>query len=176
MSGWSPLVAAHATAATTGLLLGGYQLVRKVKGDLVHRRLGWTWVALMTFVATSSFLIRDLRHGQLSLLHILSAVTLVSLILGIVRVRHGNIAGHRAAMRGSWYGLLGAFIGAVAVPDRLIPTLAVTRPLNAISAGVLILLLTAALIGFAKALPQRSRTALAPAPPDIGRHTDRAAP
>jgi uncharacterized membrane protein len=157
MSGWTPLVAAHATAATTGLLLGGYQLVRRAKGDRVHRRLGWVWVALMTFVATSSFAIRDLRHGQLSFLHVLSVVTLVSLVLGIVQVRRGNVSGHRAAMRGSWFGVLGAFIGAVAVPGRLIPTLTVSRPYEALLAGAAVAALTAVVVALAHAVEHLAR-------------------
>lgn len=159
MSSWTPLIATHAAAATTALLLGGYQLARRVKGDPVHRRVGWLWVAAMTFVATSSFAIREVRHGQLSWLHLLSVVTLVSLILGIVRIRRGNIAGHRAAMRGSYYGLLGAAIGAAVVPDRRIPTLAVTDPAGAAAAAVTVVLLTAAVIALAHAVDHWRPTA-----------------
>ena len=114
----------------------------------------------MTFVPTSSFAIREIRHGQLSLLHVLSVVTLVSLIIGIVRIRQDNVAAHRAAMRGSWFGLLGAAIGAIAVPERRIPTLAVIDPAGALAAGVAVVLLTAALIMLAHAADHlRSRPA-----------------
>jgi uncharacterized membrane protein len=149
------LIAAHATAAATSLLLGGYQLGRRVKGDQIHRRLGWIWVAAMTFVATSSFAIRELRHGQLSLLHVLSVVTLVSLILAIVQIRRGNVVGHRAAMRGSWIGLVAAFIGAVSVPDRRIPTFAVTSPIGALAAAVAVIAATAFAIAAAHLVDRR---------------------
>jgi len=166
------LVAAHASAASLGLLLGGYQLRRRVKGDRVHVLLGWVWVAAMLFVATSSFAIRELRHGQLSLLHVLSVV---SLIIGVVAIRRGNVRRHRGAMRGSWFGLIGAFIGAVAVPQRRIPTFAVTDTGGATLAAVTILALTFGLIwlahGVGRHLPSpsergadRRRTAETPAP------------
>lgn len=146
MAAWTPLIAAHAATAATSLLLGGYQLARRTRGDTVHRRLGWVWIAGMSFVATSSFAIRELRHGQLSLLHALSIVTLLSLGLGIVRIRRGDAAGHRAAMRGSWIGLVAAFIAAVAVPSRRIPTFTMTQPAGAALAATVVITLTAAMI------------------------------
>jgi len=149
VSGWSVLIATHASAASVGLLLGGYQLMRRVKGDRIHRVLGWIWVAALLFVATSSLAIRELRHGQLSLLHVLSVVTLVSLIIGVVAIRRGNVGRHRGAMRGSWFGLIGAFIGAVAVPDRRIPTFAVADPAGVTLAAVTIVALTFGVIWLA---------------------------
>lgn len=94
------LIATHAFTASVGLPLGAYQIVRRVKGDRRHRLVGWTLVLAMLFVATNSFAVRKLRQGQLSLLHVLSAVTL---------------------------------IGAVAVPQRAIPTFAVTNPSGAMT-------------------------------------------
>ncbi len=95
MNGWSVLVATHATAAGLGLLLGAYQLLRRVKGDRRHRVAGWVWVLAMTYVATSSFGIRELAGGRFSLLHALSVVTLVSLVLGILAARRGDVRRHR---------------------------------------------------------------------------------
>ena len=147
---WTLLVAAHAAAAAFCLLLGGYQLFRPVKGDAAHRAAGRVWAVAMLFVAASSFWIRDLRDGRLSLLHVLSVVTLVTVTLGVVTARRGNIAAHRANMRGSWFGLLGAFVGATAVPRRLIPTFVVTEPLGALAALAALVLATAAVVGLAR--------------------------
>jgi len=163
VSGWEVLTATHASTASVGLLLGGYQLRRRVKGDRVHRSLGWVWVGAMGFMTTSSFAIRELRHGQLSLLHVLSVVTLVSLIIGVVAIRRGNVARHRGAMRGSWFGLIGAFVGAVAVPERRIPTFAVTDPAGATLAAVTILALTVGLIWLAHGVDRHF-----PSPPERG--------
>lgn len=132
MTGSTLLVATHAATAISCLLLGGYQLARRVKGDVPHRVTGRVWALGMLFVASSSFAIRDLRDGRLSLLHVLSAVTLVTVTLGVVAARRGNLAAHRANMRGSWFGLLGA----VAVPRREIPTFVVAEPLGALAALV----------------------------------------
>lgn len=152
MSEWGLLIAVHASAALMGLLLGGYQLIRRVKGDRVHRVIGWIWVIALLFVSTSSFAIREIRHGRLSLLHVLSVVTLVSLIIGVVAIRRGNVRRHRSAMRGSWFGLIGAFLGAVAVPQRRIPTFVVTDPFGAVAACAAIVALTLGLIWLAHAL------------------------
>lgn len=128
------LVATHASTAVLCVGLGGYALLRRRKGDTVHRLVGWSWVAGLTFVATSSFAIRDLRDGRLSVLHVLSVVTLTSLVLGVRAARRHDVQAHRGNMLGSYIGLLGAFVGAVAVPDRLVPTFVVTRPVGAGSA------------------------------------------
>lgn len=140
----TPLLVSHLLAALVALPLGGYQLFRPTKGDPRHVLLGRVWVALMIWVALSSYWIRDIRDGQFSLLHILSTVTLVT--LGVLAARRGNIPAHKGNMRGSWLGLCGAFIGALAVPDRAIPTFVVTRPLDAVVATVLLVAMTMLLI------------------------------
>jgi hypothetical protein len=54
--------------------------------------------------------------------------------LGVVHARRGHIEAHRGMMRGSFLGLVGAFIGAVAVPDRTIPTFVLGEPVQALTA------------------------------------------
>lgn len=137
------LIAVHAFVAAVALPLGAVQLWRRPPGDARHRRIGRVWIVGMLFVAVSSFWIRDIRPGQLSLLHVLSVVTVVSVVLGLVQIRRGEVAGHRAAMRGSWFGLLGAFIGAVAVPGRMLPTFVVDEPVGALAALVAVVACTA---------------------------------
>lgn len=130
----SPLLLTHLVAALIALPLGAFQLFRPTKGDPQHVLLGRVWAGLMLWVALSSYAIREIRHGEFSLLHILSTVTVVTVTLGVVNARRGDITTHKANMRGSWLGLLGAFIGAVAVPDRAIPTFVMTRPVDAVVA------------------------------------------
>ena len=141
------LVVAHAATAVLALGLGGYALLRRRKGDTVHRVVGWSWVAGMTFVATSSFAIRDLRDGRFSVLHVLSLVTLTALVLGVRAARRHDRQGHRGNMLGSYLGLVGAFVGAVAVPDRLVPTFVVTTPVGALAALVALGLVWAVVVG-----------------------------
>lgn len=133
------------------LTSGAHVLLRRAKGDAAHRAAGWCWVTGMVFVATSSFAIRDLRDGRLSLLHVLSAVTLISMLLGSRAARRHNRVSHQAKMRGSYFGLVGAFVGAVAVPDRALPTLTVTHPGGALAAAVGIAATTWAIIALARA-------------------------
>lgn len=142
----TPLLLSHLVAALVALPLGGYQLFRPTKGDAQHILLGRVWAGLMLWVAITSYWIRDIRDGEFSLLHILSTVTLVTVTLGIVHARRGNITAHKGNMRGSWLGLCGAFIGAVAVPDRVIPTFVLTQPVDAVAAALVLLGTTAVLI------------------------------
>lgn len=142
----TPLLLSHLVAALIALPLGGYQLFRPTKGDARHVLLGRVWAGLMLWVALTSYWIRDIRDGEFSLLHILSTVTLVTVTLGVLNARRGNIAAHKGNMRGSWLGLCGAFIGAVAVPDRVIPTFVMTQPLDAVAAGLVLIGTTALLI------------------------------
>jgi uncharacterized membrane protein len=150
MTGWTLLVASHAFAASVAVPLGGYQLFRRRRGDTRHRRVGHVWVVAMLYVAITSFWIRDLRDGRLSLLHVLSVVTLVSVVAGVVAARRHDVRRHRANMRGAWFGLVGAMIGALAVPDRLLPRFVLTEPLQAMGALALTILAFAAVIGLAR--------------------------
>jgi uncharacterized membrane protein len=122
------VVAIHASAALLSLTLGGAQLGRRRYGDRMHRRSGRVWVAAMYLTVVSSFLIQDLRPGQLTLFHALSVFTFGTLTTGFLAAVSGNIPLHRRMMTGSWFGVVGAFLGAVAVPSRTIPQLALHQP------------------------------------------------
>lgn len=118
---WSVLVAVHALAASVALILGAANLWRRPRGDQAHRRIGRVWVGLMYFVASSSFLVRTIEPGSFSWIHALSALTLATLSLGLWHARRGQPRLHAAHMIGTYIGLWGAFVGVVAVPDRLVP-------------------------------------------------------
>lgn len=128
MHAWTLLIALHAAGATLAVVLGGFQLLRRRKGDLLHRRIGRLWMADMYWVAFSSFGIRQLNPGHFSWIHALSLWTTLSLTLAIWTARRGNIRAHRAWATGSYLGLLGAGIAAVAIPSRLVPQTAVHAP------------------------------------------------
>ncbi|QUJ76080.1 DUF2306 domain-containing protein [Sulfitobacter albidus] len=108
----APPVPAHALAAIGALALGAVQLVL-AKGTHLHRIAGRVWVALMAFVAFSSFFIHELQLiGPWSPIHLLSILTLVSLVQAVRTARAGNIAQHRIIMRSLYlYALVitGAF-------------------------------------------------------------------
>lgn len=119
--GWTVLIATHAVAATLALVLGGANLVRRPRGDAVHRVIGRLRLGFMYFAATSSFWIQQLRPGRFSWIHALSAFTIVTLSLGLWNARRGRVRAHAGNMIGTYAGLWGALVGVVAVPSRLVP-------------------------------------------------------
>lgn len=112
------MTALHLTAALASLLVGGLVLMRR-KGTASHKLLGRMWVALMVTVAVSSFWLLGLNRGSFSWIHILSVWTLVSLSLAVYYIRRGNVRAHKGFMVGTFLGLVGAGVGAMA-PGRTI--------------------------------------------------------
>lgn len=134
MDGWSVLIAAHAAGATLAVLLGGYNLWLSRKGDLLHRRVGRLWFVVMYWVAFSSFGIQRLHPGHFSWIHGLSAWTIVSLTVALWAAKTHRIDLHKGFVAGSYFGLLGAGIAAVAFPTRLVPRTAMHAPLSLLAA------------------------------------------
>jgi uncharacterized membrane protein len=104
------MIALHLSAAILGLLVGVAVLTRK-KGTPSHKLLGRLWVGLMLIVAVTSFWIGG------SLIHLLSVWTLISLALAVYFIRRGNVRAHKGFMVGTYVGLVGAGLGALA-PGR----------------------------------------------------------
>ena len=108
----------HIVSAFSALVLGALLLSRRLKGDRMHRIAGWTWVVLMSAVAVSSLWIPKFMH--LSWIHIFTAVTLVSLPLGVYRARTHQVKAHRSTMVGVFTGglvIAGLF---TLIPGRLL--------------------------------------------------------
>lgn len=115
-----PVIYLHLTCAVAALVLGAVQLAR-TKGTASHRLAGWVFVALMLTVAISSLWIPSFLH--LTWIHVFTLITLVSLPLALWRIRHGNVRGHAAAMKGLYIG--GLVIAGIftLVPGRLLGNL-----------------------------------------------------
>jgi len=109
------MIALHLSFALGALAIGTAVLLRQ-KGTDSHKLLGRAWVGAMLVVAMSSFWIR--RDG-FSWIHLLSIWTLVSLACAVWFIRRGNVRAHRGFMVGTFLGLAGAGIGALA-PERLL--------------------------------------------------------
>ena len=118
----------HAVCASFAILFGAFQLLRKTKGGKLHKVIGRLWVLCMYVVTISSFAIQNL-NGGFSWLHALSIFTFITVTVGIVAAVRHNIKAHKGFMTGSYFGILGATIGVIAVPTRRIPQLAVHEPL-----------------------------------------------
>ena len=114
--------ATHLAAVIPAVAIGVAQLAAP-KGTRPHKILGWIWVLSMVVAAVSSFWIMELRKGAgWSWIHLLSAVTLVTLSCAIYFIRRGNVRAHQRFMVGSLLGLAGAGIGAV-MPGRFLAQL-----------------------------------------------------
>jgi len=131
------LLASHVIAALFVLAIGPVQIFRR-RRDRIHRTMGYLWVAAMYYVCFSSFWI--VSDGHFSWLHGLSAFTIVTVTLGLVSAIRGNIKSHLANMVGSYIGIAVAFIFAVSVPGRAIPSLlAEDAPTAVYVAGLVVL-------------------------------------
>ena len=139
---WTFLIATHAIAAAVSLVLGPFQIIRRPKGDPVHKLVGRCWAVLMLYVAAGSFFFGGYDTAIAIFLRILAAWTLCSVTLGIVMARRGNIRRHRGFMVGTYVGLVAAFVGVLAVHTRRVPSWFVAHP-------VLMSLITVAIIATA---------------------------
>ena len=100
-------VVAHVAAALTALAATPVVLLRR-RRDRLHKVMGYVWVTGMALAAVSSFLITEIRLiGPFSPIHLLSAVTLVNLVLAIRAIRRGNRAAHETILRQTAFWALG---------------------------------------------------------------------
>jgi len=143
MQHWNTLIALHAFGAVVAVMVGAVVLRRRGKGGRVHRRLGTAWMVLMYWVVLSSFWIKQLHPGHFSWIHGLSLWTFLSLTMAYWAARTRRRDQHRAWVVGTYFGLVGAGVAAMAFPVRLAPQLLVHRPLVFLAAVVVAAALTA---------------------------------
>lgn len=153
---WPLLITVHAVSASLALILGAYQLLRKRKGDKKHRLIGIVWVLSMYAVIFTSFGIRTL-NGGFTWLHALSVLTFITVTIGLIAAIRGKIKSHKAFMQGSYYGILGAFAGVVAVPSRRIPQMAMFDLPSLITWVSLIAVVAFLVIGIAGMFSQKKK-------------------
>ena len=55
---WTLPIIIHAVVAVLAITLGGFNLLRKVKGDRLHKIIGRTWAVLMLVTSVSAFVAR----------------------------------------------------------------------------------------------------------------------
>jgi uncharacterized membrane protein len=162
MRHWNLLIALHALGAVVAVMIGAVVLRRRGKGGRVHRRLGTAWMVLMYWVVLSSFWIKQLHPGHFSWIHGLSAWTFLTLTFAYWAARTGRRGRHRDAVVGTYCGLVGAGMAAMAFPVRLGPQLLVHRPLVFAAAIAVAAMLTTAVVQIARR-PARRQPRRAPA-------------
>lgn len=84
----------HLATIVLSLVLTPVLLLRP-RGVRRHRQLGYLWVGAMAATAALSFGIRDINHGHLSAIHILSAITLTQVPLIAWHANRHNVEAHR---------------------------------------------------------------------------------
>ncbi|MDG2528348.1 DUF2306 domain-containing protein [Caulobacter endophyticus] len=109
----------HILAALTALAIGTMLMIG-VKGTRLHRTLGWTWVAAMATTAVSSLFIREMNHGAMSWIHLLSGWTIVALPMAVYAARRHKVHLHRRFMTGLFVGGLLIAGGFTFLPGRLL--------------------------------------------------------
>jgi uncharacterized membrane protein len=100
-----PAVLIH-VGTVLGALVVGTVLVSGVKGTMVHRTLGWAWVALMLATGVTTLLIHRINPNGLSLLHLFSAYALIATPIAVAAARKHNVGLHGRLMLGSYAGAL----------------------------------------------------------------------
>jgi uncharacterized membrane protein len=113
----------HLAAVAAAILVGAIQLMRPT-GDRAHRLVGWIWLSFIMATALSALFI----HAPVGLpsiagvgvLHIFSAIVLVSAPLAVIAVRRGAIRRHAATMSSLYTGGLGVAGLFAFLPGRLL--------------------------------------------------------
>lgn len=111
------LLTLAAAIGVTGVLLFG------VKGERLHRTLGWTWIAAMMTTAVAALFIKAAPFGPhigpFGVLHIFSAMTLVGAPQAVLAARRHDVARHARLLSGLVVGGLGLAGLAAFLPGRL---------------------------------------------------------
>jgi uncharacterized membrane protein len=97
----------------------GCVLMMGLKGNMLHRVLGWAWVVMMTTSAGVSFFIHGINPNGFSVIHALSAWVAVAAPFGLYLGRAHKVVAHRRMMTGLFLfglGVAGAF---TFLPGRL---------------------------------------------------------
>jgi uncharacterized membrane protein len=95
----------HLVTIVTALALTPIMLRRR-RGDRLHRQLGTIWVGAMLATALLSLGIRGSLPGGFSFIHILSVWTIIQVPLIWWTARSHQVVRHRSAVRGMVFGAL----------------------------------------------------------------------
>ena len=101
----------HLVTVVPAFAIGTWLLFFSTKGTPRHRRFGKVYLTLMAATALAALSIRsfsgwsvDVGPLRLGLLHLFVPLTAHGVYGALATIRAGDIAGHRAAMRGLYFG------------------------------------------------------------------------
>lgn len=109
----------HLVTVIPALIIGLVVLFNQ-KGTRLHKRLGRFWAGLIVLTSIVSFFIT--HNGQFSAIHILSVISIASVLIAIHAIRHGNVLRHKRCMIGAYIGSVVAGIFATILPGRFLYT------------------------------------------------------
>ena len=110
----------HLATIIPSAIIGTWLIFASRKGSTAHRLLGFVYLALMTITATAAIFIRELNAGSFSFFHIFVPMTYWGVFGALWSLHRRDVAGHKRAMLGLYFGgilVAGAFTFA---PGRLI--------------------------------------------------------
>lgn len=114
-------IQAHILATLVVLLLTPLQFFGLPKGSPQHRAVGYLWLAAMVVVAATSFFIRSklpFSFMGFSPIHLLSVLSLVSVVGAVAYARTHQVAAHRKILISLTLGFLIAGVFTLA-PSRI---------------------------------------------------------
>jgi len=117
LAGLSPVIQVHLYTALAALVLGAALMAAR-KGRAFHRIAGWMWVALVMTTALSTVFITSLTPGRWSLIHLFTGWTLIILPLAVMWAKRHEVARHRRAMMGLFYGAFAINLIIAFIPGR----------------------------------------------------------
>jgi uncharacterized membrane protein len=93
----------HLATVLPAFAIGTWQILVSKKGARLHRGFGFVYLSLMTVTAVAAFFIRG-PDGSMSLIHLFIPLTFFGVFAALWNVRRGDIAGHKRAMLGLYFG------------------------------------------------------------------------
>lgn len=101
----SPAIQIHIVVAIAALIFGLVMFSRR-KGDRVHKLMGKLFLVFMLMTAGTAIFIREINGGSFSWIHVFVPLTFFAAWEVVHYVRKGNIARHKRAVTGLFFGAL----------------------------------------------------------------------
>jgi uncharacterized membrane protein len=97
----------HLFTVVPAFLIGTWLIFFSAKGQTLHRALGYAYLSLMTITAIAALFIHETNPSGpfgFSIIHLFVPLTLFGVAGAVINARRHNIAGHRGAMLGVYFG------------------------------------------------------------------------